>query len=284
VYSCLAPIILFFCALSLLLLYFAHRYNILFVYDTGVDMKGSAYPAALQHLFVGLYVAELVLVCIFAASLGTGTASGPFAIMIILLVFTVIFHATLLHTLWPLIKYLPKTLEADASESETKPTDDGDGAGPATTDKDIVSQTVDQTTEPEKVPSEAVEVAEVEANNHAGPTAGRLARFFKPHVYEDYATMRRMLDSKDMVSVSDNIDESIVRDAYLPPAVWAELPHLIIPHDEMGISTQECRATGEILPCSDDAAWLDEKNKIVVDNDKMREILFAEKGQRIKEY
>jgi len=269
--------------MSLLLLYVAHRY-VLFVYDTGVDMKGGAYPAALQHLFVGLYLAELVLICIFAASLGTGSASGPFDIMIILLVFTVIFRATLLHTIWPLIKYLPKTLEADTGESDTKPTDDGDDAGPSETDKDIASKTADHTTESGKDATAAVEVAEVEANNHVGPTAGRLARFFKPHLYEDYATMRRMLDSKDMVSVCDEIDESIMRDAYLPPAVWAELPHLIIPHDEMGISMQECQTTGEILPCTDDAAWLDEKNKIVVDNDKMREILFAEKGQRIKEY
>ena len=247
-------------------------------------MKGSAYPAALQHLFVGLYLAELILVCIFATSLGDRSAIGPFTLMIILLVFTVLFHGTLLHTLWPLITCLPKTLEADARESEAEPIDGGDGATAPATDNDIVSSTQDQTTEPEKHPSATVEVTEVEANNRSGPIASRLARFFKPHVYEDYTTMRRMLDSKDMVSASDEVDESIVRDAYLPPSVWAELPHLIIPHDEMGISTQECQATGEILPCTDDAAWLDEKNKIVVDDDKMREILFAEKSQRIKEY
>ena len=249
-------------------------------------MKGSAYPAALQHLFIGLYLAELVLICIFAAWLGggEGVASGPFALMIILLVFTVLFHAALYYTLNPLITYLPKTLEAEARESETESPGDGDGPGPATTDNDIVSPTQDQTTELEKPPP-PVEVALVEANKHTGGhNPGRFARFFKPHVYEDYNAMRRLLESKDLVSTTEEVDEDLVRDAYLPPAVWTELPHLIIPRDEMGISTQECQATGEILPCTDDAARLDERNRIVVDNDKMREILFAEKGQRIKEY
>ncbi len=257
-------------------------------------MKGSAYPAALQHLFVGIYIAELVLVCITAAWIGgrMGTASGPFAMMIILLIFTVVFHAALYHTLNPLITYLPKTLESDARESETEPIGDnkgddkgdGDGADPATTDNDMVSPTEDKTTESKKPPPE-VEVALVEANSHADDhQPGRLKRFFKPHLYQDYAAMRRLLETKDLVSTTEEIEEGLLHDAYLPPAVWAELPHLIIPRDEMGISAQECRATGEILPCTDDAATLNEKNVIVVDDDKMREILFAEKEQRIKEY
>ena len=257
-------------------------------------MKGSAYPAALQHLFVGIYIAELVLVCITAAWIGgrKGTASGPFAMMIILLIFTVVFHAALYHTLNPLITYLPKTLESDARESETERIGDGkgdgkgdgDGANPATTDNGMVSPTEDKTTESKKPPPE-VEVALVEANSHAdGHQPGRLERFFKPHLYQDYAAMRRLLETKDLVSTTEEIDEGLLHDAYLPPAVWAELPHLIIPRDEMGISAQECRATGEILPCTDDAATLNEKNVIVVDDDRMREILFAEKEQRIKEY
>jgi len=261
-------------------------------------MKGSAYPAALQHLFVGIYIAELVLVCITAAWIGgrKGTASGPFAMMIILLIFTVVFHAALYHTLNPLITYLPKTLESDARESETERIGDGkgdgkcdgkgdgDGADPATTDNGMVSPTEDKTTESKKPPPE-VEVALVEANSHAdGHQPGRLERFFKPHLYQDYAAMRRLLETKDLVSTTEEIDEGLLHDAYLPPAVWAELPHLIIPRDEMGISAQECRATGEILPCTDDAATLNEKNVIVVDDDRMREILFAEKEQRIKEY
>ena len=249
-------------------------------------MKGSAYPAALQHLFVGIYIAELVLVCITAAWIGDkkGVASGPFAMMIILLVFTIVFHAALYHTLNPLITYLPKTLESDARESEAEPIGDGDGADPATTDNGMVSPTEDKTTESKKPPP-AVEVALVESNNHAdGHQPGRLQRFFKPHLYEDYAAMRRLLATKDLVSTTEEIDEGLLHDAYLPPAVWAELPHLIIPRDEMGISAQECQATGEILPCTDDAATLNEKNAIVVDDDKMREILFAEKEQRIKEY
>lgn len=58
-YAAIAPLVLGFAAIGLLLFYFAYRYNLLFVSNAVIDTKGLVYPRALQHLFVGLYVAEV---------------------------------------------------------------------------------------------------------------------------------------------------------------------------------------------------------------------------------
>ena len=43
---------------SLGLVYFAYRYNFLFVYNTQVDTKGLAYPRAWKQTLTGVYLAE----------------------------------------------------------------------------------------------------------------------------------------------------------------------------------------------------------------------------------
>lgn len=277
--------------MSLLLLYCAHRYNILFVYDTGVDMKGSAYPTALQHLFVGLYIAELCLVGLFATQLGNARASGPFALMIILIVMTALYHAALNASLTPLMKYLPKTLEAEEHDAqlEQPTTDEIAEAIPPPLDSITATITQDQKIiEPDKAGATATttEVAAAESRT-SRPSGGRnssaLARFFKPHVYDDYDAMRHILPTIDRPA-DPGADEGLLRDAYLPPAVWAKVPELLIPRDEMGISARECQETGRVVPCSDEAATLDGKNRIIVDERMMQEILFAGKERRIWEY
>jgi calcium permeable stress-gated cation channel len=269
----MSPIILFFTSLSLMLLYCAHRYNILFVYDTGVDMTGSAYPTALEQLFVGLYIAELCLVGLVATQIGSSKAAlGPFVLLILLVGFTAVYHVGLNITLKPLIKYLPKTLEADTREEAAARLE---GAS------DGIAPVREQHAESDKG-DVAVEVAEGDIGDKRKPNM--VVRFFKPHIYDDYSAMRRLVETRELVQLADEVDEGLVRDAYLQPAVWAQLPHLLIPRDEMGISAQECRLTGEILRCSDDTARLDDKNRIVVDDEAMRKVLFAEKTERIKEY
>lgn len=261
------------------------------MYDTGVDMKGSAYPTALQHLFVGLYIAELCLIGLFATQLGNARVSGPFALMIILVVFTALYHAALNASLTPLIKYLPKTLEAEERDAqlEQPPTDDVTEAIPPPVEGTTATIADDEKpAEPDKHGATATttNVASVDSRPStasAARTPSTLARFFKPHVYDDYAAMRRVVPTLDLPADSE-ADEGLVRDAYLPPAVWAEVPHLLIPRDEMGISAVECGETGRVVPCSDEVATLDGKNRIVVDEQKMQEILLAEKESRIKEY
>jgi len=77
----------------------------------------------------------------------------------------------------------------------------------------------------------------------------------------------------------ESASQVLSRDAYLPPSVWAEVPRLIIPRDPAGISGPEVIESGKIVPITDAGATLNEKNKIVCDDDKMAELYFKEKSQ-----
>jgi hypothetical protein len=108
-----------------------------------------------------------------------------------------------------------------------------------------------------------------------------LTKFLKPHIYCDYATMRRLMPDVEVNPDEEEIDPSLAQDAYLAPSVWNVLPRLIVPRDPAGISGQEVRESGKVVPITDAGATLDEKNKMVLDNEKMHELYFKEKEQQM---
>jgi hypothetical protein len=233
------------------------------VYDTGVDTKGAIYPRALQQLFVGLYIAEICLLGLIATRLNTTGAIGPFILIILLLVFTALYHIALNSALDPLIKYLPKTLDAEERRALLDDRDGVDGIH------------VEDGTKPgSSATSTAIE------NQPAHKKPNFIVKFLKPGVYNDYATMRRLIPN--MVPASDEIEEGLVRDAYLPPAAWSEMPQLVIPRDELGVSQEEITDTPSSIPITDEGATLNEKGKIIVNDDFMSGLYFQNKVMRMK--
>lgn len=109
-YACIAPLILIFAAGGMMAMQFVWRYNIIYVFDSGLDSKGLFYPHALLHLTVGLYLAEICLIGLFALHL----AFGPLAMMIIFLLFTGLVHVSLMQAIMPLLQNLPQTLALEA--------------------------------------------------------------------------------------------------------------------------------------------------------------------------
>jgi hypothetical protein len=105
-----------------------------------------------------------------------------------------------------------------------------------------------------------------------------ITKFLKPHIYNDYHTMRRLVP--ELVPEDDEFDEGMVRDAYLPPSVWSDVPVLMIPKDDLGISRQEIEQTPRVIPMTDEAATLNEKGKIVVDDEAMGAIYFSDKSRK----
>lgn len=243
-------------------------------------MKGLGYPRALQQLFVGLYVAEICLLGLFATRLTDIGAIGPFVLMILLVIFTALYHVGLNSALTPLIKYLPKTLEAEERQSLLAA---ANGVDADAAHDDVEAQ--GHVAESKKTDADTA-ITTSERNGIAAPQAphkkpNMFTKFLKPHVYNDYSTMRRLVPS--LVTAPDALDDGLIRDAYLPPAVWAETPQVLIPRDEMGVSRQECRDTEKVgVPCSDSAAHLNEKNKIVVDDDVMSRIWMGSREQLVK--
>jgi hypothetical protein len=267
-YSCIAPLVLIFAAIGLFLFYFAYRYNILYVYDIGADTKGAVYPRALQQLFVGLYIAEVCLLGLFAVRLNSKGAIGPFVMMILLLIFTALYNVALNAALTPLINFLPKTLDAEEQRSLLEDHN---------TSKHVSQNGSDET----KGNDSTLHQVDSPAPH---PKPNFITKFLKPHIYNDYATMRRLVPT--MLGTDGDMGEEylemMTRDAYLPPAVWAEVPQLVIPRDEMGISVQEVRDTRKVIPITDEGATLNEKNKIIVNDDVMSAIYFEDKALQMK--
>lgn len=288
------------------------------MYDTKADTKGLLYPRALQQLFVGLYVAELCMIGLIAPSINTRAGVGPFALMILLIVLTGLYQVSLNAAVTPLLNYLPKTIEAeelsaargDPDESQKEETRretkrlsrmsrHSSTMSPATTPAAMTDKSgADRGHDSSESPTTPLKPEDAPPSAGGKPKKPKkpnfLTKFLKPHIYADYKTMRRLVPG--LVAADDGtvvVDESavrhvvsvdgvLVRDAYLPPSVWDEVPRLIIPRDPAGVSGVEVRASGKVVPITDAGAVIDEKGHIVLDDEAMGELWFREKGQRMK--
>lgn len=117
IYSVIAPMILVFMLVIFALFWLVYCYNVLYVFQFRNDTGGLLFPAAVNQLFVGLYVMELCLIgFFFIARDASGNAGNiPQAIiMIVALVFTIAFQWLLNSAFRPLFEYLPITLEDEA--------------------------------------------------------------------------------------------------------------------------------------------------------------------------
>ncbi|KAI1776532.1 DUF221-domain-containing protein [Hypoxylon cercidicola] len=252
-YAGIAPLMLGFATIGLSLFYLAWRYNIFFVTDTNIDTRGLIYPRALKQLFAGIYIAELCMVGIFA----TSVAIGPLILMVVFLIFTILFQMTINSALDPLLYNLPRSLGVEA---ESKVSDMG-YSGVQDGEKDGIS-------EAKKISSEETAVAKKKPSF--------LAKFLKPWEYCDYETMRKLVPH-DRFDVDSLYTDEVERNAYFPPSVSSGTPLLWIPEDVMGISKQEVRDTGKVIPITDEGCTLSDKNKLEWDTEAVRPPVWEEK-------
>jgi len=245
-YAIVAPLVLLFATIGLYFFYLAFRYNFLFTKNVTIDTKGRCYPLALQHVFVGLYISEVCIIGLFAIATASGNgAIGPLILMIIFLVFTVLYHMSLNAALKPLIDYLPKSLEAEERrllEEDRANDEKGLNGSNGHTNGNINGH-----------------ASELGAAPHKKPNF--LTKFLKPHIYNDYATMRRLVPSDIEIRYEED-DEEL---AYYAPSIVNDVQLLWIPRDPMGLSQEEINHTPKVISITDDDASLDDKNKIVWD-------------------
>jgi hypothetical protein len=221
--------------------------------------KGRCYTRALQQLFVGLYLAELCLIGLFAIATGTSIgALGPLILMIIFLIFTALYQLALNSALEPLLNYLPKSMDAEErrlllEERAEHERNVGNGGDQEKGDGHV------------SVPKELGPAP------HAKPNM--FAKFLRPDKYTDYATMRRMVPKDVEIRYSEGEEDN----AYFHPSVTNITPLLWVPRDPVGVSRQECAQSSEVIPMTDEGAYLDEKNKIVWDAEGGRPPIYQEK-------
>lgn len=238
----------------------AYRYNLLFVFNSNVDTKGLVYPRALQQTTTGAYFAIVCLIGLF----GIQAAPGPIVLMVIFLVFVVLFHMSLNTALEPLLKFLPKSLEAEeqsllaAEDGVLAPNSSGTEKG-----SQVASNGMSSTDSPRK---------DLGPAPHKKPNL--ITKFLRPDIYTDYHTLRRLVPRGFADIVYDPVTE---RDAYYHPSISSQTPLLWIPRDSMGVSRQECHHSGRVIPISDEGAGFDEKGKLTWDTETARPPIWQEK-------
>jgi len=117
VYCIIAPLISIFTIITFSLLWFAQRYNMIFVNRLRIDTGGVLYPRAINQTFTGLYFMELCLVGLFflVRDEEGNVACAPQAIIMIVSIFLTAFYQIMLNASFgELLRYLPITFEDEA--------------------------------------------------------------------------------------------------------------------------------------------------------------------------
>jgi len=241
------------------LFYVAWRYNIFFVTDTQIDTRGMIYPRAMKQLFTGLYLAEVCMIGLFGASV----APGPLVLMVVLLIFTVLFHISLNSALDPLINNLPMTLLAEEESRLLGPehavANNGHDNGHAHTEKGV---------------NKGETYAQAEVASHMPKRGNILTKFLKPWIYADYDTLRALVPRG---AILEQYTDEISENAYHPPTVTSRTPLLWIPSDAAGVSKQEIAHTSRVIPITDEGCELNDKGKLVWDTEASRPPVWEEK-------
>ncbi|KAF5351925.1 hypothetical protein D9756_007456 [Leucocoprinus leucothites] len=113
-YSVLSPLINLLALLCYAMFYIAWKFLFVQVFDQADEMEtgGLYFPMAIGNLFVGLYIEQICLACLFflKTSGSTTVAVAQAVVMLVLLGITALAHSFINHSYGPLVKYLPMSL------------------------------------------------------------------------------------------------------------------------------------------------------------------------------
>lgn len=184
-YSLIAPLILPFSAALFLFVYIAYLNNLTFC-SAKTNGKGVYYIHALGHLFVGIYLAEAILIVMFVFS----KSWGPLVLEVVFAVVTVLVHVHLGKAFKPLHYALPRSL-LNAETKDHRNSINGDDDLPLLHDK--------------------------------LPPSSLMSRIFKPHLYctPQYLSMTMLATSywnETIKSPSEAFDDPCMSEDN--PVVW----------------------------------------------------------------
>ncbi|KAK5118880.1 hypothetical protein LTR62_000090 [Meristemomyces frigidus] len=273
-YSCIAPLVLGFATVGFGLLFLAFRYNILFTLGTQVDTKGRAYARALQQLTVGIYVAEICMIGLFAiGASGSIVGVGPLILMIIFLLGTIIWHFQLRSAMQKHIAILPDDLLAEEYRASRLQNSDQEKGLSESEQEDVYKKQQEDSCSS----GSAYQIPRTEEHPDAPPTGlvGKIKAFLFPNKFVSAAVIAKHILSPHLARRVRPYTDQEREEAYLHPAVTAEAPVIWIARDKFGLSHQEVMACkeqlGEHVEITDEGARYDDKGSLVWDQDDIRE-------------
>ena len=292
VYSVIAPLISVFAIITFSLLWFANRYNVIYVTRFRIDTGGVLYPRALNQTFTGLYFMELCLVGLFflVRDENNQVACAPHAIIMIVAIFLTALYQILLNVSFgPLFRYLPITFEDEAvlrDEAFQRAQDrrlgiirDDDEAATLTAADSHAGGDADA--ELKKMGHQGSNrlgrLNPVKGIVHAGSWAARGGKKVRHATFgkaeqnlrtaADYRRQRRLRDLEAQRAIGealyggyhDEIEDltpeerdALVREAFKHSALRARRPTVWIPRDDIGVSDDEIQRTRHLT----DYIWI----------------------------
>ena len=245
-----------FATLGLYFLYLAFRYNVFYVLTMAVDTKGDAYGRAMQHLSVGVYVAELCLIGLMAAR----GANGPTKLMVLLFVLTIIYQSYLNMVVAPLTNTLSDELMAE-DEQEALAEAAAEGEAPIDGSSDGIMPKQHEGSSGYKILDRLLE--------HS-----KRGGFFAPFLFggskSNYPQLRQQLWEAFPGQPVPKLTEEVVKHAYHHPAINAKPPKLWIAEDKLGVSKQEVKDCKKVIAITDEGANFNEKGDIEWVQDSVR--------------
>ena len=250
-FSVIAPMVLPFVLFAFVLYWFAHRYNVLYVYRYDYESGGRFFVAALNQLFTGLYVMELCLIGHFfvATDEGGKSACVPHGIATIaVLALTAAYQVYMNRTFQSLMDYLPvcggacEEVSTDDQSRNQNRYDRGDPSERCRVDTPRIRGRPGERSDAGRAGCE-------EGNQSTERRSSAEAAGY-------HVTERSGLTLRD---IYESVDKIVWSYADTPqPIIW-------IPRDEYGISADEILSTArrtDNIRMSDDGAWLDDAGKV----------------------
>ncbi|TFK73459.1 DUF221-domain-containing protein [Pluteus cervinus] len=255
-YSILSPVINGLACATFFLFYQLYKYLFLWQYQQTPDSDtgGLFFPKAIQHVFAGLYVQQVVLAALFFLAQDGNkhpSAVPQGALMIVLIVFTAFFHTIINNSYDPLLSALPLSL-ADKSYS-------------ASLDTSAVSSVHDPQGDEADVAAGAGAGGEDEGIAESSRGATKPTR----HDEESGSDDHDIKDTKDKDAPAPlKTTRHLSEDEYGFAHPAASRPQRIvwIPKDVLGLGEGEVRGCEEVgVDASTADARMDEKGNVDVD-------------------
>lgn len=264
----------------------------------------------MQQLMVGVYLAELCLLGLFAINIGnSAVAVGPVVLQVILIIVTIVVHLAMRKKLAPLVASLPLNLLQESASQRPAAYEVDGGATNGARDRqsglkksssgdlhpgyegaknEILTSGPDGTGlvsgagtnfSEERYQNQA---AKEDIANLSGPPQKRslFQRLLKPQA-QSAAELSASLDPRFREPVQP-YDVQEARKAYLHPAVVAEPPVIWLARDGLGVSAKEVHDLREKLgeygvEVTDEGAVVNAKGKVEWVEDRAREAPLWEK-------
>ncbi|CEG73424.1 hypothetical protein RMATCC62417_08811 [Rhizopus microsporus] len=228
-YGVIAPLILPFVCLFFCLQYFVYLYQFLYVFELSYETAGRAFPRAIRHIYIGLFISQLTLIGLFAIR---KDALGQMVLMIITLILTAFALFYYDKAFKPLFKFLPVCIfepvesKVELAKGESVTSDSSDlthhnhaDAVPQTSPLSKVA-----THSPTRTPTEAFE-----ARRHL------LDRLHDEELHDE---RKLKVDDPRVINTAKSL---YATEAYMHPSVYAPKPTVWLPEDDLGITQKEIK-------------------------------------------